>query len=188
MQRQMPVASPDVEMRLTIMHAVDQPLDTISVKRICGNAGISRDTFYRYFESKFDIPLWHGQYVQQFYLNEIGRTIDWHTGYFHDFRMLAEEGEFYARAMPMVTSNIDGLPLMFDHRRKVILETLCDYRHCKVDEGLSFCLDAFVQIETELVAKWLVAGCKDPNPEVFAERMLSIVPPRLYTAMELPGV
>ncbi|WP_371298236.1 TetR/AcrR family transcriptional regulator [Paraeggerthella sp.] len=47
---------------------------------MCENAGISRQTFYRHFQSKYDIPWWHSIFCRQFYLNEIGRTVDWKTG------------------------------------------------------------------------------------------------------------
>ena len=72
--------SPELSTKMKILHAVDKSLDQITVAEICRNAGISRQTFYRHFESKYDIPWWYSIFCRQFYLNEIGRTIDWRTG------------------------------------------------------------------------------------------------------------
>lgn len=48
--------SPDLSTKMKILHAVSKSLDQITVGEICRNAGISRQTFYRHFESKYDIP------------------------------------------------------------------------------------------------------------------------------------
>lgn len=174
----------DNEMRFRILHAVDRSLEKITVAQICENAGVSRNTFYRYFDSKYDIPTWHGRYCQLFYLNEVGRTIDWRTGYFHDFRLLSEERAFYRHALDYTVYSSEGLQAMEDHRRAVIHETLCDYRHVKVDGCLAFCIDTFVRTETEVMAEWL-RNEFEPAPSVFVDYMLAIVPERLYHAMDL---
>lgn len=82
--------SPDLSTKMKILHAVNKSLDQITVSEICRNAGISRQTFYRHFESKYDIPWWYSIFCRQFYLNEIGRTIDWKTGYYHHLRLIVE--------------------------------------------------------------------------------------------------
>ena len=47
--------SPDLSIKMKILHAVNKSLDQITVAEICRNAGISRQTFYRHFESKQEI-------------------------------------------------------------------------------------------------------------------------------------
>lgn len=176
------LASPDMAMKFAILHAVDRPLDELSVREICGKAGISRDTFYRHFNSKYGIPVWHGKLVQSLYLDQAGRTTDWETGYCHDFRLLAEERDFYAFAFKHLGRFNDEFPEMNEHRKAVLLETLRDWHGVDVDDGLMFCLDAFVMLETVLVTRWLRAGC-DKTPEVFAKRMMSVIPAALLEAM-----
>ena len=46
--------SPDLSIKMKILHAVNKSLDQITVAEICRNAGISRQTFYRHFEDKYD--------------------------------------------------------------------------------------------------------------------------------------
>jgi len=174
----------EIAMRFRILHAVDKSLDEISVSEICKNAGISRYTFYKYFGSKFDLPIWHGIFCQRFYLNEAGRTIDWQTGYFHDFRLLSKEESFYSNALEYTSRNSEGLNLMEDYRKDVILETLRDYRQVEITDILMFCVETFVKTETEAVATWLRNGCKI-QPEVFAKYMIAIMPRALYGVVEL---
>ena len=91
--------SPELRTKMKILHAVDKSLDRITIAEICENAGISRQTFYRHFQSKYDIPWWHSIFCRQFYLNEIGRTIDWKTGYYHHLRLIAQERDFYRKSI-----------------------------------------------------------------------------------------
>ena len=91
--------SPDLSIKMKILHAVNKSLDQITVAEICRNAGISRQTFYRHFESKYDIPWWYSIFCRQFYLNEIGRTIDWKTGYYHHLRLIAQERDFFRESI-----------------------------------------------------------------------------------------
>lgn len=174
--------SHEVNMRLRIMRTIDRSLDDISVREICERAGISRWTFYHYFDSKYDIPVWHGILVQQFYVDKIGRTLDWETGYQNNFRLLSEEKDFYANCMRYTANNSDGLNLMEEHRKSVIFETLSDYRHVEVDDDLRFCVEAFVHNETYMVARWMRDGC-EPDYQLFAKRMVEAVPTRLFELM-----
>lgn len=172
------LASPDMVMKFKILHAVHKPLDELSVQEICRDASISRKTFYRHFESKYDIPVWHGKLAQSLYLDQAGRTTDWQTGYYHDFRLLAEERGFYICAYKNSGRLADEFPQMNEHREAVLLETIQDWHHTQVDDDLMFCLDAFVMLETVLVTRWLRTGC-ELAPEILAKRMVALIPSSL---------
>lgn len=88
-------STPDLKTKMSILHAVDRSLDRMTISEICKKASISRQTFYRHFRSKYDIPWWFCIFCRQFYLNEIGRTISWQTGYYHHIRLLSTEREFF---------------------------------------------------------------------------------------------
>ncbi len=51
--------------------------------------------FYRYFDSKYSLHWWWPMHVHKFYLIEVGRTMDWETGYFHHLKLLSLESEFF---------------------------------------------------------------------------------------------
>ena len=84
-----------VQLKLKIMHAVDRSLDQITVSRVCERAGVSRQTFYRNFDSKYSLHWWWPMHVHRFYLAEVGRTIDWETGYYHHVQLLSMEKDYF---------------------------------------------------------------------------------------------
>lgn len=60
-----------------MLKSVDRPLEVISVNDICKNAGISRQTFYNHFESKYMLRSWWSEYCEQFSLDRIGIDLSW---------------------------------------------------------------------------------------------------------------
>lgn len=174
-----PANPANVAIRMKILHAVNQPLATMSVKDICKNANVSRQTFYRHFESKFDVPVWFSVHCEGFYLNEVGRTIDWQTGYYHHFRLLAKERDFLQRVLRAVPIEMNPMP---NRRKNTLLKTLI-LREVAVDDIMLFGLDTFVMIETELVMKWVRDGLQT-DPLALARLITSVVPRTLYDALE----
>lgn len=67
--------TPDLKTKMRILHAVDRSLDCMTISEICKKANISRQTFYRHFRSKYDIPWWFCIFCRQFYLNESGAPL-----------------------------------------------------------------------------------------------------------------
>ena len=84
--------SPELRTKMKILHAVDKSLDRITIAEICENAGISRQTFYRHFQSKYDIPWWHSIFCRQFIQHGLttNRTaMDWFQRYYPEHRVHA---------------------------------------------------------------------------------------------------
>ena len=143
--------SPDLSIKMKILHAVNKSLDQITVAEICRNAGISRQTFYRHFESKYDIPWWYSIFCRQFYLNEIGRTIDWKTGYYHHLRLIAQERDFFRESIQYSINTPFGQTIMPENRKAVLLDTLENYRHVEVNDNLRFIVEVFSKLECEVM-------------------------------------
>ena len=116
--------TPDICTKMKIMHAVDKSLDRVTISEICEKAGISRQTFYRHFKSKYDIPWWFSIFCRQFYLNEIGRTIDWRTGYYHHIRLIATERDFFRKSIQYSINTPFGQTIMPQNRK------LCCWKRC----------------------------------------------------------
>ena len=118
------------------------------------------------------------------YLEQVGRTIDWETGYFHNFRLLAEEKEFYGHALKNLGRNMGEFPEMEAHRKEVLLNVLKEKRGIGASDELVFCVEAYTMLETVLVTRWLRDGCV-PDPKTFTARMLAVLPRKLYDALAL---
>lgn len=174
----------DVKIRLEFMHAVDKSLDQITVTELCEKTGIARQVFYKYFDSKYSLHWWWPTFIHRFYLNEVGRTIDIETGYFHHIRLLSMEKEFFQIATQYTLASSCLRSPMPQYRKMALLETLQDYRLIDVDDELLFCLEAWVKIETETLTEWYRQGTT-PEPHEAVERILSIFPPRLYDVLSI---
>jgi len=175
---------PEVRARRHIMHAVDKSLDQITITELCNKAGVSRQTFYRLFNSKYDLHWWWPMHVHRFYLAEVGRTIDWETGYYHQVRLLSVEKDFFKIAT-QYTLNISTERTIMPHFREVTLvETLQDYRHVTVDDELMFVIENWIKMETEILTKWYRLGTTPP-PREAATKLVNLMPRMLYDAFKL---
>ncbi|MDO4443763.1 MAG: TetR/AcrR family transcriptional regulator [Slackia sp.] len=169
---------------MKILHAVNQSLDRITISEICENAGISRQTFYRHFKSKYDIPSWHTIFCRQFYLNEIGRSINWETGYYHHLRLITEERDFYRKSIQYTINEPFGQTVVPESRKNIILETLIHYRKIPIDHNMRFIVETFSKLECEVLNDWMRSD-RETNLAQWTDDLLSIVPDRLYRAMQI---
>lgn len=178
-------SSSDLSTKMKILHAVNKSLDQITVAEICRNADISRQTFYRHFESKYDIPWWYSIFCRQFYLNEIGRTIDWHTGYYHHMRLIAQERDFFRESIQYSINTPFGQTVMPENRKTVLLDTLENYRHVPVNDNLLFIVEVFSKLECEVLNDWFRSD-EPTDLARWTDDLVSLVPDRLYRALEIP--
>lgn len=175
-------SSDEVKDNLSIMHAVDCPLDEITVNELCKKAGISRRSFYRRFCSKYDLYWWWPVHIHQYYLAEVGRTLDWETGYYHHIRLLLMEKDFFKVAAWPALNATSERGVIFHCRRQALIETLKNYRHIEVDDDLMFCIESWVKTETEVFSEWHRLGATPP-PREAAQKLVSLIPRRLYEAL-----
>lgn len=177
--------SPEIKTKLKIFHAVDKSLDRITISEICENAGISRQTFYRHFKSKYDIPSWHTIFCRQFYLNEIGRTINWEIGYYQHLRLITQERDFYRKSIQYTINEPFGQTVIPESRKNVIFETLINWRHVNIDHNMRFLVETFSKLECEILNDWLRSE-RETDLTQWTNDLLSIVPVKLYKAMLIP--
>ena len=176
--------TPDLKTKMSILHAVDQSLDRMTISEICEKANISRQTFYRHFRSKYDIPWWFCIFCRQFYLNEIGRTISWRTGYYHHIRLLSTEREFFKKSIQYSINTPFGQTVLPQNRQSVLLETLKIYRNVPVDHNMQFLVEMFSKLECEVLNDWFRSDA-DTDLVVWTDDLVSLVPDRLYRALDI---
>ena len=176
--------TPEIKMKMRILHAVDKSLDRITIAEICENAGISKQTFYRHFDSKYDIPWWHSIYCRQFYLNEIGRTIDWRPGYYHHLRLILKERDFYQKSIQYSINMPFGQSVMPRNREAVLLDTLSNWKHVTVDDNMRFIVEMFSKLECEVFNDWFRSD-RPADLNRWTDDVVSLVPRRLYHALEM---
>lgn len=174
----------DVQLKLKIMHAVDCSLDKLVVTDLCAKVGISRQTFYRNFDSKYMLHWWWPIHVHKFYLIEVGRTIDCETGYFHHIRLLNMERDFFKIATQYTLNSSCQRSIMPHYRMIALIETLQDYRGIDIDDELMWCISNWVKLETEILTEWYRLGTP-PKPQDAVNMLIDVMPSRLYEALRI---
>lgn len=174
----------DTQLKLKIMHAVDCSLDQITVSRICERAGVSRQVFYRNFDSKYSLHWWWPVHCHKFYLAEAGRTIDWETAYACHIELLSMEKDFFEVATRYTFATPCLNSIMPSIRTHTILETLRDYRGVEIDEEFAFVIDSWVKTETEVLTEWYRLGTV-PDAAKAARMLVEIMPARLRDATQI---
>ncbi len=84
--------------RLRILRAVTKPIEEMTVSQISSAAGVSRQTFYSLFASKYDIAYWYLKKAESRFLVEIGRTLSLSDGISNYFEFLERERPYLANA------------------------------------------------------------------------------------------
>ena len=180
MRRQVFPLSKQVETRLRIMHAVDRPIDELTCAAICAKADVSRQLFYRYFDSKFDIPYWFATECDRSTISEIGRSLTWEEGFSDFFSLLHDE----RKTLRHFTSSKESRSSRHraDARRADIFCETIALNGGIVDGDLRFYAEMYANCFNKAFATWIDSGM-ERAPEDMARLVCGLVPPALRKAV-----
>lgn len=172
------------ETKMRIAHAVDGPIEELTVEAICRKSGVSKPTFYRHFESKYDIAVWMSKLMSCATLDEIGRTLTWEEG-------LASYFEFGIKEL-FYLSNLRAAPDAYEriceqrerHRYEAITDTLAMHG-IEVDSLMSRVIRAYIKVELHFSEERMEPGQSQDVDEIVGLAM-SFIPPLLYDALKDP--
>ncbi|MBQ3301980.1 MAG: TetR family transcriptional regulator [Eggerthellaceae bacterium] len=177
------------EIKLSITSALDKlmaetDLDRVSVKSICDLAGVSRATFYRYFDDKFAVVEWYLHYINTKGVDRIGRSLSWYEGYFLSTALIHENIQFFLNASK--SNDRNALTQVAPKaRRETLLKTLSDVRNVEITDHLRFQVDAAVEVETRLFPAWHY-GNYDCSLGEICHWMTECVPRELFELLDTP--
>lgn len=183
MRRQLFPPAKQIETKLKIFHAIDRPIDQMTVSMICEKSGISRQLFYRYFDSKYDIPFWYTVECDRATISEIGRSLTWKDGLEDFFTLIYDERQimrYFANSKDSRSSRH-----MADERRyDVFVETITQFRGKELDQELDFYASTFSNTFNKAFSMWIKQEMSIP-PKTIAMYIYELVPTKLHNAMEL---
>lgn len=172
------------ETKMRVFHAIDRPIEELTVEILCRKAGISKPTFYRHFESKYDVPIWFARFMCLETLDKIGRTLTWEEGLRGYFEIGIAELEHlrYTRAAPDMYEKI--IAAREKHRCRIIEETLCMHG-VEVTPLLSRAIKGYVKVELHFSEERVEPG-QSQNIDEIVTLATSFIPPVLYDALKEP--
>lgn len=173
-------------MRLRILKSIDKPLEVISVNDICKKVGISRQTFYNYFESKYMLRSWWSEYCEQFTLDRIGINLSWEEGSIRYARLMLSPGNFIFKSASSNRAESEPYERILVDRRISALKNACLYRNIEITSDLEFAIQHYAQSlrlcgnEISAQGENAFAGINE-----ISKRFVLIVPAVLYDALQL---
>lgn len=165
--------------RLRILRAVTKPIEEMTVSQISSAAGVSRQTFYSLFASKYDIAYWYLKKAESRFLVEIGRTLSLSDGISNYFEFLERERPSLANAFERKPDKRE-LRERLDYLINEMLQTASG-KGVDIDEDFKFCVSYTVESANCLVASWCLHGGASDDAKTMARRLKMCIPQRLAT-------
>lgn len=174
-------------MRLRILQSIDRPLETISVDEICDRAGISRQTFYNYFESKYILRSWWSEHCEQLSLDRIGIDLSWEEGFIRYVQLMLSPGNFIFNSASHNRPESEPYERILVDRRIKAFHRACEYRNIETTPDLEYSIYHTAQ-SWRLCGNEISALGKDAFGGIneISKRFILVVPAILYDALQLP--
>lgn len=150
----------------------EMPLKKISVADICARAGVSRQTFYRHYESKFDIAQQYLYQRAQNSMYRVGRDMTWHESFLAVVTMLCQEDDEGERLFTP-----DVYEAAYRCRVEALETTVTDYLGLSLTEALRFQIAFFARAEADFIMSHFA------RPDLYAPHHFD--PERLAELLEL---
>lgn len=159
-------------------------LDDMTVNDICSSAKISRTSFYRMFEDKYDAANWFMFRCLDLGNTQTGRRYGWYDG-----NLVTLSGCLLMKNIMGSAWRSQGYHAMKETgiRRKYadLVETIKEYRHIELTDELDFQCDSFAHSESYMVRTWIREDSPRPVEEM-ATYIDRVVPPLLHEALDRP--
>lgn len=177
------VPSSDYEIKIKILRSIDRRIEDMPINEICEKCGISKQTFYKYFDSKYSIGLWYSDFCCDYFLYQAGRKYTWHEALTMHFTMLKKESEYLALS---VTGDLrkqlsEGRSRSLEEK---LHETLSDYKNMVVDEEMAFYIHATSKIIVDNTAEWLFRDMDFLASEKYVVCLENCIPEPLREAID----
>lgn len=159
-------------------------LDDMTVSEICANAKISRTSFYRLFDDKYDAANWY-----MFRCLDLGNTLTGRNYTWYEGNLVTLSGCLLMKDLMGSAWKSQGYHAMKDTgiRRKYadLTDTIVNYRHIKMTDEIDFQCSSFAYLESYVVRTWI--QLENPRPvEEMARYIEHLVPMSLHDLLDTP--
>ena len=152
--------------------------DAMTVTQIVQTCGVTRQTFYRNFQDKYDLINWYFDVLAQMSFKQMGISLTLREGLLKKFEFIKGEGQFFAAAFSSESQNC-----LMEYDYQCIYQFYCDIIHKqgvdKIPEELEFLLRMYCRGSIAMTVEWATTGMK-MSPEQLADQLIDAMPPKLY--------
>lgn len=154
-----------------------QSLDKITVKDIVSQCDMTRQTFYRYFQDKYDLVNWYFERLVQKSFKQMGVSCSLREGLHKKFRFIEEECIFFSGAFQSNDYN-SLMNYDYDCIFKFYEEIITSKTNKPLEEDLAFLLRMYCRGSIYMTVEWV--NKKDrPAPEEITNLLIEALPDRL---------
>jgi AcrR family transcriptional regulator len=180
---QIVIPTPDFETKARILHAIDRPVCEMSLEELCEKAQVSKQTFYKHFDSKNAVGLWYSNFCGEHFLYQIGRRYTWCDGLSMHFSMLCQEAEHLRHTSGgTVRSQLGGEAQVTARERW--RETLNE-KGVAVTREMAFYVESFAATLVNATRQWLLSErCSAENVGEYVGWLENCVPSPFHEAMD----
>ncbi len=157
------------------------PLDKLSVKRLCEEAGVGKTTFYTCFQDKYEVPLWYSTLSYEVGAMQIGRTMTWEEGH----RITTEALLAKRDLLLCATKSHEYSMLSARWIEDSLIETVTKFRRIKLTRALKMQIVALAAGETALATRFFWPR-HIPDLDTYVETLVAITPRDLYLLFKTP--
>ena len=155
------------------------PVEKITVKEIVEACGVTRQTFYRNFQDKYDLINWYFDKILLESFEHMGEGKSVYEGLVNKFTYIQEEKLFFKAAFKNDTQNC-----LRDHDFQLILRfyenQIQEKTKQPIPENLHFQLEMYCQGSVYMTTQWVLGDMKK-RPEEMARNLVAAMPAELET-------
>lgn len=164
------------------------PLDKITVIDIVEHCDMSRQSFYRLFQDKYDLVNWYFEELANQSFKRMGKQCTLREGLLRKFQFIEQEQVFFQQAFSSQDSNSlihYDFTCIYAFYKQLIEEK----NHCVLNEELSFLLEMYCHGSVTMTVEWLHHGRKQ-SIETIVDLLIAAMPVLLKEQLKelLPDV
>lgn len=157
-------------------------LEKITVTQIVEEAGLTRQTFYRNFQDKYDLVNWHFEQLAESSFKQMGVSLTLREGLIRKFEFLKREEAFFAQAF-----REEGCNSVVQYDYACILEFYSSVLRKKLHsrelpDDVGFLLRLYCFGSIQMTVEWATGGMERPIPEL-VDLLIEAMPERLYALL-----
>ncbi len=153
------------------------PLDEITVTDIVTHSGMSRQTFYRYFQDKYDLVNWYFERLAQKSFKQMGVSLTLKEGLLKKFTFIEKEKYFFAQAFQSRDRN-SLLHYDYESILQFYTDIILKKTGSPLPNDIRFLLEMYCRGSIDMTVKWATSKTRIP-PEQMAGLLVEALPSRL---------